>query len=156
MTHRRPTQVLVYPVRQSEDGWRYLLLHRIPTRGAFWQGVTGGGERGDELPDAALRELFEETGLRPVELRRIDCSYVFAMQDEWQGWYAPRTEGIEEHVFLAIVSGEEPVTSCDEHDDWRWCTYKEALAQLKWTENIEALRFCQHALESASYPVWAG
>ncbi len=153
MTYRRPTQVLVYAVRQSEDGGRYLLLHRIPARGAFWQGVTGGAEWGEELPDAALRELFEETGLRPVELRRIDCSYVFAMQDEWQGWYAPGTEEIEEHVFLAIISVEEPVISSEEHDDWRLCAYEEALAQLKWTENIKALRCCQHALESASHPV---
>ena len=91
MSRRRPVQVLVYPVRSTDDGWRCLLLHRIPQRGGFWQGVTGGGEWGEGLPDAARREMFEETGFRPIELLRIDCTYTFPMQDEWKPDYLPGT-----------------------------------------------------------------
>jgi dATP pyrophosphohydrolase len=147
MTYRQPIQVLVYPARQTGDGWRYLLLHRVPERDGFWQGASGGVEWGETLQHAARRELFEETGLHPVELRRTDCSYAYAMQEEWSYWYAPNTAQIAEHVFLAVVEGEQPVPSPGEHNDWRWCTYEEALALLAWPENIEALKYCQRLLK---------
>jgi len=148
VSYRRPVQVLVYPVRSTDNSWRYLLLHRIRERGGFWQGVTGGAEWGEELPDAARRELFEETSFRPIELLRVDCTYTFPMQDGWKRHYLPGTLKIEEHVFLAVVQGAEPVLSPEEHDDWRWCTYKQAVGLLAWAENIEALRCCWRVLEN--------
>lgn len=42
--YRQPVEILVYPARWEDQGWRYLLLHRIPGRGCFWQGVSGGAE----------------------------------------------------------------------------------------------------------------
>jgi len=151
VSYRRPVQVLVYAVRWTDKGWRYLLLHRIPEREGFWQGVSGGVEWGEALADAARRELFEETGLRPVKLRRIDCSYTFPVQEEWRQLYSPSVSPgvteIVEHVFVAAVEGEEPVITPEEHDEWHWCTYKEALALLVWPENIEALKCCQRVLE---------
>jgi dATP pyrophosphohydrolase len=122
------------------------MLHRISERGEFWQGVSGGVEWDETLEAAARRELIEETSLRPVELRQVNCSYTFAMQEDWKRWYAPGTAEIAEHVFLAVVEGEKPVLSAEEHDDWRWCTYEEALALLAWPENIEALRCSQRVL----------
>lgn len=143
MTYRQPVQVLVHPVSWTERGWQYLMLHRIPQRGGFWQGVSGGVEWGEELADAARRELFEETGFSPQQLQRVDCRYTFAMQDEWRASYAPGTDEITEHVFLAVVGGAEPTLSPDEHDAWRWCTFDEALALLAWPENVAALQCCQ-------------
>ncbi len=147
MSYRRPTQVLVHPVRRTENGWHYLMLRRIPQRGGFWQGVSGGAEWGEELQDAARRELFEETGLRPTELRPVDCHYTFAMQERWKEWYRPGTTEIEEYVFLAVVEGEDVALSPQEHDDCRWCTYEQALALLVWPENVTALQCCQRLLE---------
>jgi len=151
-SYRRPVQVLVHPVCQSESGWRYLMLHRIPDRGAFWQGVSGGVWWGESLPAAARRELFEETGLHPARLVALHCSYSFAMQAQWEPLYAPGTVVIDEYVFLAVVDQLEPVLSPAEHDDWRWCTYEEARALLIWPENVVALRACQQALEAGLTP----
>jgi 8-oxo-dGTP pyrophosphatase MutT (NUDIX family) len=146
MSYRRPTQVLVHAVRRTPDGWRYLMLRRIPQRGGFWQGVSGGAEWGEGLQDAAQRELFEETGLRPLELRQADCHYTLAMQERWKKWYYPGTAEIEEYVFLAVVEGEDVSLSAEEHDDCRWCTYEQALGLLAWPENVRALRCCQQVL----------
>ncbi len=143
MTYRQPVQVLVHPMRQAEEGWRYLILHRIPERGGFWQGVSGGVEWGEGLAEAARRELSEETGFTPRQLQRVDCSYTFAMQDEWRAAYPPGTSEIAEHVFLAVVEGAEPILSPEEHDSWRWCTFEEALALLRWPNNVTALRCCE-------------
>jgi dATP pyrophosphohydrolase len=146
MSYRQPVQVLVHPVRWTDEGWQYLMLHRIPRRGGFWQGVSGGVEWGEALADAARRELSEETGLSPRPLQRLDCSYTFPMQDEWLEIYPPGTREVAEHVFLAVVEGLEPTLSPDEHDAWRWCTFEEALALLAWPENVVALRCCQSVL----------
>jgi dATP pyrophosphohydrolase len=143
MTYRQPLQVLVHPVRWTDEGWRYLMLHRIPRRGGFWQGVSGGVEWGEALADAARRELGEETGLSAQQLQQVDCSYTFSMQDEWREFYPPGTTDIAEHVFLAVVEGAEPTLSPDEHDAWRWCTFEEAQALLAWPENVVALQCCQ-------------
>jgi dATP pyrophosphohydrolase len=123
-----------------------LLLHRIPSREGFWQGVSGGVEQGEALAEAAHRELLEETGFVPCQLQQIDCSYSFSMQDEWRALYAPGVEEIKEYVFLACVNAQEPRLDPAEHDQWRWCRFDEALKLLTWPENKEALRRCHEAL----------
>lgn len=152
MEYKRPTQVLVYPVRHTEDGWRFLMLHRTPERGGFWQGVTGGAEWGEQLSQAAQRELFEETHLRPIQLWQVDCSYTYPLQDRWRPQYQPGTLKIAEYVSLAVVGEAEAVVSPEEHDDWRWCAVQEALSLLTWPENVNALHCCQGLLEDDSQP----
>jgi dATP pyrophosphohydrolase len=150
MTYRQPVQVLVHPVCWTEEGWRYLMLHRIPQRGGFWQGVSGGVEWGELLADAARRELAEETGFSPVQLQRVDCSYTFSMEEEWVEMYPPGTSEVVEHVFLAVVESSQPRLSSDEHDAWRWCTFEEAMALLTWPENMVALRCCRKVVATLS------
>lgn len=150
-TYRRPVQVLVYAVLWTEDGWRYLMLHRIPARGGFWQGVTGGAEWGEGLLDATRRELWEETHLRAIELRASGCRYAYPMQDRWKKRYRADTEEIEEHVFLAIVEATRVTIDSEEHDDWRWSSYGEALDLLKWRENIQALECCHRVLTEEAH-----
>jgi hypothetical protein len=61
---RQPIQVSVYPARSAGSDWEYLLLRCVPLPdlglGAFWQGVTGGVEEGEDLVEAATRELSKE------------------------------------------------------------------------------------------------
>jgi dATP pyrophosphohydrolase len=150
MTYRQPVQVLVHPVCCTGREWRYLMLRRIPQRGGFWQGVSGGVEWGELLADAARRELAEETGFAPLRLEPVDCSYTFPMQDEWVEMYPPGTSEVIEHVFLAVVESSQPRLSSDEHDAWRWCTFEEALALLAWPENMVALQCCQQVVATLS------
>jgi 8-oxo-dGTP pyrophosphatase MutT (NUDIX family) len=133
-------QVLVYPVRQRGATWEYLLLRRVPARGRFWQGVTGGLEKDERLVDAAKRELYEETKFVPLKLEKIDFSYSLPVAEEWKHLYAPDVKGITEYVFVAYVeAGREPVLDRKEHDLYTWCGVDKALQLLKWPENKEAL-----------------
>jgi len=144
---RQPIQVLVYPVRYTVEGNReYLLLRRIPSRGGFWQGVTGGVERNEDLVEAASRELIEETGLVTSDLRTINHSYSFPVEDRFRYLYPSDTESITEYVFVArITNAQEPELS-EEHDQYRWCKFDEALSLLRWPDNIEALKRCNKLL----------
>jgi dATP pyrophosphohydrolase len=147
---RQPIQVSVFPVRSIDSGWDYLMLRRVPrpTAGlaAFWQGITGGVEEGEDLLEAAMRELAEETGIVPSALEQIGFSYSFPMEEAWRGLYAAGVEEIEEHVFVALVGrGQEPRLSW-EHDRYEWCGLEQALALLTYPGNVEALRRCDEYL----------
>jgi len=142
---RQPIQVLIYPIRRISSKWEYLLVRRIASRGGFWQGVTGGVWQGEELIEAARRELIEETNLVPSALERINYSYFFPVEDEWRHLYADGVEDIIEHVFVAHVeSQQEPMIDPNEHDQYRWCSFAEASNLLSWPENMEALKRCHN------------
>ncbi|MCK4302072.1 MAG: NUDIX domain-containing protein, partial [candidate division Zixibacteria bacterium] len=68
---RQPIQVAIYCVRMDGAHREYLLLHRIPSGGAYWQGVTGGVEGDEGYLAAARRELEEETGFVPISIERM-------------------------------------------------------------------------------------
>lgn len=137
---RIPIQVSVYPVRQIGNSWEYLLLKRIPSREGFWQGVTGALKEGEELDEAARRELFEETKFIPLKLEKIDFTYSIPVADEWRYLYSPDVKEITEYVFVAFVDAEkEPVLDPREHDQYTWCAFREALTLLTWPKNKEAL-----------------
>lgn len=144
---REPIQVLIYPVKLVGDNWQYLLLRRPPNGGGFWQGVTGGVEKGESLIEAAKRELFEETGFVPSLIENLNKSYSFRLSDRYKHLYADGVQVIVEHVFVAYVdSKQEPVLDPREHNAWRWCSFKEALELLKWPNNIDALKRCHNFL----------
>src|SRR4051812_7156859 len=67
---RRKVQVWIYRLAP----FQVLLLKTNRSRGAFWQPVTGSVEDEESLPDAALREGCEESGLEfvgiPLSLER--------------------------------------------------------------------------------------
>jgi 8-oxo-dGTP pyrophosphatase MutT (NUDIX family) len=151
---RQPFQVLVYPATSFGGDWRYLLLRRVPIPGlgVFWQGVTGGLEEGEDLGEAGMRELVEETGFIPSVLKRIDYSYSVPMRDEWREKYPAGVEEIVEYVFIAVIEEQlEPMISC-EHDRWMWCSLDQALELLTWPGNIGALKRCDHFLQRMNIP----
>jgi 8-oxo-dGTP pyrophosphatase MutT (NUDIX family) len=144
---RQPVQVLIYPARAMSGDWEYLLLRRTASRGGFWQGVTGGVEEGEGIPEAARREFVEETGLVPVSMHRLGYSYAFPVEDRWRHLYAEGVREITEHVFVAQVDDRQaPAIDPDEHDQWGWFGLDRALELLAWPENIEALRRCADTL----------
>lgn len=148
---REPVQVLVYPFRIINKQTQYLLLKRVKSRGEFWQGVTGAINKEETLQAAALRELYEETGLCCAGLMDIGCNYLIQLDEKWKYLYADDVNNIEEHVFAAYLEGEkDPVIDPREHNDWRWCTFDEAIELLKWEENIDALKNVKSYLSSKS------
>ena len=150
---RLPFQPLVYPVRTANSDREYLLLRRVPRLGlgGFWQGVTGGVEEGKTLPEAAMRELTEETGLVPSALEQIDYAYSFPMKDEWRDIYGPDVEEIVEHVFVAFIDGYQEPKISREHDRWQWCCVDQALELLTYPGNIEALRRCDSFVKARQF-----
>ena len=107
---------------------------RLPSRRdgpGVWFPIGGGAEPGETAPEAAAREIVEETGFAEFELgplvgRREGMMRLAGDEEVW----------FDEHYFLARCAGAEPVRhgwQADERDlidDIRWWT----LAELQATE----------------------
>ena len=61
--------ITCYAVRRCESGHEFLQLHRSEGdyMGGTWQAISGQIEPGEVASQAALRELFEEAGMVPME-----------------------------------------------------------------------------------------
>ncbi len=144
---RIPIQVLVYPVKKTNEDWEYLMLKRVKNRGGFWQGVTGAPENEENLSKAAKRELFEETGYNPLNLIETDISYIIPMEDRWKEIYPEGTKEIPEYLFIAKIDvSSPPKIDPIEHNDWKWCSYEEAMNLLSLEDNKRALDFVHRFL----------
>jgi 8-oxo-dGTP pyrophosphatase MutT (NUDIX family) len=97
---------------RAPEGWRYLLLHR-GHRGAGWAGdwawtsPSGSRKPGEDVTDCAVRELYEETGLRatpsPIMIADTDWA-VFALEIPW---------------------GTAVAVDGTEHDRFEWASYED-------------------------------
>jgi len=146
---RQPIQVAVYCLCRTPEGWRVLMLHRVPENFPIWQGVTGGVEDDESPLTAARREFTEETGVVPHLLEQVDHTYTFPLADRWRDKYGWEVDEITEHVFVALVDNTvAPALSPREHDEFRWCTVDEALGLMHWESNKESLLSCVRHLET--------
>jgi putative (di)nucleoside polyphosphate hydrolase len=97
--------------------------------GYAWQMPQGGIDAGEEPHEAAVRELYEETGVRSISLLAeapewyaYDLPSVVAGR-AWRGryrgqrqkWFAFRFEGPESEIDIERPGGHRP-----EFDAWRW------------------------------------
>jgi len=128
---RLPLQVEAIIFRKNGNKTEYLLLKRVPEKNGFWQPVTGGLEEGETRTEALFREIKEETGIKNP-IRVIEGLYYFEFSD-------PNLN--QEYVYGVEVSPtEELVLDGEEHSEYRWCSFQEALQLLSWKENKEALK----------------
>jgi 8-oxo-dGTP pyrophosphatase MutT (NUDIX family) len=120
--------VVVY--RSNHDGRIYLLLH-YPH--GHWDLPKGKMEPGESQQQAALRELFEETGIQNAVLHEgfiISISYMFS-----QGKQLVRKTV---YYFIAKTTSDQ-VTLSEEHIGHAWLPYEQAIEQLTFANAKEVL-----------------
>lgn len=116
--------VIIYQVIDNEP--LFLLLKRTKIRGGFWQGVSGGVNDGETNKEAAVRELWEETGIKKF-IKIIGDVYYFEFR-------AGDNLG-RENVFGVEVQKGTIIKKSDEHSKYCWCSFEEALKLLKYDSN---------------------
>ena len=100
-----------------------------PSEGDFWQMPQGGIDPGEDIQQAALRELAEETGVQAGQvtlLAQTREELLYDLPDEligklWQGKY----RGQRQHWVLARFSGDDRDVRLDAHhpaefNAWKW------------------------------------
>jgi dATP pyrophosphohydrolase len=119
-----------------------LLLERAEPPG-FWQSVTGSQEEGETLPQTAVREMKEETGLdiAPEALTEWGKQNQFEIFRRWRNRYAPGVTHNTEHVFSLQVPGPVPVTlDPGEHTRYEWLPWRDAAEKVFSWSNADAIR----------------
>lgn len=119
----------------NQDG-KVWLGRRFATPDPYnWQFPQGGVDAGEDLLDAARRELAEETGVRSVTLLARTEGWIIydfppghqgsKVAKGWKGqrqaWFAFRFEGDDREIDL---EGHDNI----EFDAWRWAEIEEATA----------------------------
>ncbi|MBI4723747.1 MAG: RNA pyrophosphohydrolase [Rhodomicrobium sp.] len=103
-----------------------------------WQMPQGGIDAHEQPEVAALRELYEETGVRSVEILAESRDWIHydlppesvgkALKGKYRGqrqkWFAMRFTGEEQEIDL------QPAGYKPEFDAWRWATPGEVLASI--------------------------
>lgn len=133
-----------------------LLIERVDKPG-YWQSVTGSKDTVEEpLTETAVREVFEETGIRVVaaeqvstlpanavplhHLRDWHLSNVYEIYPVWRHRYAPGVTRNTEHVFgLRVPRGIPVVLAPREHTRHLWLPWREAADKCFSPSNAEAI-----------------
>ncbi|WP_196160045.1 NUDIX pyrophosphatase [Reinekea sp. G2M2-21] len=123
-------------LRQRATTTEALLLKRSPEDGGFWSYVSGGVELGETGPEAALREIFEETGLSPVELYSADFIEQYYQASKNRIMLLP--------LFVAFVETSDLIVLNHEHTEYRWCGLEVALSLLRFDGQIKAFTHVWH------------
>lgn len=131
---RLPIQVECIVFKKDKEEIKFLLLERVASDGGFWQPITGGYEEEDiSLLDCCYRELEEEIKISKEEVVKcIENIYFFQFGADVV---------MSEYVYAFEVSSNlEKIEISDEHDEYLWLSFEEALKKLKWDNNKEAFR----------------
>jgi 8-oxo-dGTP pyrophosphatase MutT (NUDIX family) len=96
--------------------------------------VCGGVEDGEDLIEAALREVSEETGIEKVKFV-IDLEYTFTYKETKNGILMD----MQDFCFAVEIENRFDIQLSDEHEEFRWCSYMEAETYLKWEYSLIAL-----------------
>lgn len=119
----RCSMAAVVVVRSAQPEAQVLLLRRAGSylHGA-WSYVAGHLEANETLWQCALRELAEETGLRPQALYAADsCEQFYDAQNDCVQ-VVP--------AFVALLGADASVRLNREHDAFRWLSFADAMPEL--------------------------
>lgn len=134
----------VYVFRRSMAKVEHLMLRRAPRRlyEGTWRMVAGKIEEGEQAWQAAVRELWEETGLAPEGLWAIPSI------NQFYEWQTDRVQVIP--AFAAEVSRDPRLNP--EHDAFDWCGVDEAVSRLDWPEQRRLLRTVDEMANGRAFP----
>jgi len=111
----------------NTDG-KVFVGQRLDSTLEAWQMPQGGVDKHEDTLEAALRELEEETGIRPDLVEIVGCAeeqFTYDLPDDligkmWKGRY----RGQRQTWYLARFLGQDSDVSLDTHEPefraWKW------------------------------------
>lgn len=135
---RAPFQILAIPYRRGNGCPVYCVFHRADSH--QWQFISGGGEGSETPVDAAKRETLEESGVQSnqwIALQSLAYLPVTVISPAARRHWDKDLFVIPEYTFGFWCQQE--IRLSDEHTEYLWLPYEEALEKLKWDSNRTAL-----------------
>jgi 8-oxo-dGTP pyrophosphatase MutT (NUDIX family) len=148
----RPDLVECWVFRERPTGGVEILLLRRAVHRIFpglWQCVTGGIEPGERVPDAALREVREETGLDRSDIEAFyDLDQVAPFYDEGADAV------VVSAIFALRVRADAAPRLSHEHDALRWVAAADVPAVVVWPSYAETVRRVADVLTDPARAGW--
>ena len=119
--------------KETANGLEFLLLKRNNNQiyAGIWQMVSGKIKDGEKATETVLREIQEETQLKPLKLWVIPRINSFYSDSDDSICLVP--------VFAALVSQNSNVVISDEHSEHKWVNALEAKKMLAWDGQRKAV-----------------
>lgn len=139
----------LYIYRVVDGRVSVLLLHRAAglIYSGQWRMVGGKVEEGESSWQAALREMDEETGLRPLEF--------WALPSVNQFYDAGRDCVHTIPAFAARVEADAAVRLDEEHSAHRWVSPDDASRWIGWPEQVRLITLLGQIVErDGILPQW--
>lgn len=124
----------VYPYRYVDNELEFLLFKRASGKIYHnqWRMIGGKVKENETYWQGALREFYEETGLKPVKFWTIPSVNTF---------YEHSTDIIHQIPAFAIQvgDGDEPELN-DEHIEFAWLPQEKAIGKILWPEQKRLIK----------------
>jgi 8-oxo-dGTP pyrophosphatase MutT (NUDIX family) len=140
MRHQRHRSAGIIVFRREGDECLFLLILSKLTKKPLWEFPKGGVDEGESVREAALRELFEETGIRETEVELVP---EFERTEDYRftSGGTQRRSLIHKQVtyFLAETRKAEVTLSVKESSEFAWLALPDAMKRLRYKERRKLL-----------------
>lgn len=116
----------------------YGLFHRADMD--QWQFIAGGGEDEETPKEAAIREIYEEAGIKTADvIELVSMAYIPAnvISEKHRQYWSKDTFVLPEYHFAFACDGDIQISN--EHSECIWVSYEETVKKLTWDSNRTAL-----------------
>lgn len=144
MKYRKAVFIVVYS--RTKNKIEYLILKRkLHWKG--WEFPKGGRERFERKRKSVKRELFEETGLKPKNIKKFSYKGHYDYKKNLPDH--PKMKGQTFQLFAVEVKKGGVKLDKKEHCDYKWVSYSEAINWLKWSNQKKSLEIVNKWLTKA-------
>ncbi len=136
---RAPYQTLTILYKEEHDKIFYAIFYRITH--PIWQFISGGGEEGESIFETVIREISEETSIKidKKQILKLDSkSSIPVVNITGDYTWGKDVYVVPEYTFAVYVK-DLNIKLSNEHKEFKWVTYKEAMEKLKYDSNKTAL-----------------
>ncbi|MEX0608305.1 MAG: NUDIX pyrophosphatase [Balneolaceae bacterium] len=130
----------VYPYRLANGHPEFLIMKRSAGKiyASQWRMIGGKLKKGEKYWEAALRELQEETGLKPIQFWVIPSVNQF---------YEATSDSIYSiPAFGAELAHDAQIKLDDEHSEFKWVSMEKAGAFILWPEQRRLMQLIHDIL----------
>lgn len=141
--YRKAVFAVVYRIHPRTKKPEYILLER-KLHWSGWEFPKGGIDEGETAIETVKREVFEETGLVPINIKKYDVIGKYPYQKILND--RPEYAGQTYELFSAEVVDGYIKFDPREHSNFIWLSFEDAMKRLTWEDQKKCLRIVHKSL----------